>query len=112
MQGHGGLARSGSALDHECPGDGRADDPVLLGLDGADDVRHPAGALGVQRGQQRAFTLERIVVGEHVGVEHIVFDRLDGPALQDQVAAAADALPVEGGGLVEVAGFRAPASPP
>ena len=109
MQRDGGLAGAGTALDHEGAGDGGADDPVLLGLDGADDVRHPAGPLGVQGGQQRALALERIVVGEHVGVEDVILDGLDLAALQDQVAAAAHALPVERRGLVEVPGLgRAP----
>ena len=108
VQGDGGLAGAGTALDHEGAGDGGADDPVLLGLDGADDVRHPAGALGVQGSQQRTFALQRVVVGQQVGVEHVVLDRLDLAALQDQVAAAAHALPVEGRGLVEVAGFGRP----
>ena len=67
------------------------------------DIR--PGPLGVQGGQQGAFALERIVVGEHVGVEHVILDRLDLAALQDQVPAAADALPVERGGLVEMAGL-------
>ncbi len=109
VQCDGGLARSWPALDDDGAGDGRADDPVLLGLDGADDVRHPSGALGVQGRQQRALTLQRFVVGQHVGVEDVVFDGLDLAALQNQVAAAAHALAVEGRGLVEVPGFgRAP----
>ena len=105
VQGHGGLARAGAALDHQRAGDGGADDPVLLGLDGADDIRHPAGALGIQRGEQRPFALQGVVVRQQVGVEHVVLDGLDLAALQDQVPAAANALPVEGGGLVEVAGL-------
>ena len=39
------------------------------------------------------------------GVQDVVFNGFDVAALQDQVAAAADALPVERGGLVEVPGF-------
>ena len=74
VQRDGGLAGAGPALDHEGPGDGGPDDPVLLGLDGADDVGHAAGALGVQGSQQGAFALERIVVGQHVGVEHVILD--------------------------------------
>ena len=38
VQGDSGLARARAALDHEGAGDGGTDDPVLLGLDGADDV--------------------------------------------------------------------------
>ena len=108
MQRDGGLAGAGTALDHEGPGDGGADDAVLLGLDGADDVGHAPGPLRVQGGQQRAFALERVDVGEHPGVQHVILDRLDLAALQDEVPAAAHALPVERGGLVEVAGFGRP----
>jgi len=108
VQGDGRLAGARPALDHEGPGNGGADDPVLLGLDGADDVGHAAGPLGIQGGQEGAFALERVAVGEHVGVQHVVLDRLDLAALQDQVAAAAHALPVEGRCLVEMARFGSP----
>ena len=36
------------------------------------DIR--PGALGVQRGQQRAFALQRRAVGEHGRIQHVVFD--------------------------------------
>ena len=109
VQCDGGLARSGATLDDDGSGDGGADDPVLFGLDGAHDVRHASGALGVQGRQQRALALQRFIVGQHAGVKDVVLNGLDLAALQDQVAAAADTLAVEGRGLVEVPGFgRAP----
>ncbi len=44
VQGHGGLAGAGPALDHQHPVQAGPDDVVLLGLDGLDDVGHRAGA--------------------------------------------------------------------
>ena len=105
VQRDGGLAGSGTALDHQRAGHGGTDDAVLFGLDGSDDVRHASGALGIQGREQRAFPLHGFAAVQHGGVQDVVLDGLHFAALQDQVPAAADALAVEGGGLVEVAGF-------
>ena len=53
VQRHRGLAGARAALHDEHAGQPGADHLVLLGLDGLDDVAHPAGAVGGQRGQQR-----------------------------------------------------------
>ena len=67
---------------------------VLLGLDGRDDVDHPPGPAGAERGQQRrlagrAGVPRRLGVGE---VEHLVVDpgHLAQPGAD--VPAAPDAL--------------------
>ncbi len=57
MQGDGGLAGAGPALDDEDAVERGADDAVLLALDGRDDVGHPAGALRGQGRHQRALPL-------------------------------------------------------
>ena len=52
VQRDGGLAGAGAALHDEHAAVRGADDAVLLGLDGLHDVAHPAGAGGVERGEQ------------------------------------------------------------
>ena len=52
MQGHDGLAGAGTALHDEHAGLRRADDLVLLALDGGDDVAELAGATAFERGEQ------------------------------------------------------------
>ncbi len=103
MQGHDGLAGAGSALDHEHAVEVAADDAVLLGLDGGDDVAHAAGAPLVERGQQRGLTVERgaVVVGERVEVEQVVVHADDVAALGLQVAAPGHAHGRRRGGAVE-----------
>ena len=61
VQRDGGLAGAGAALDDEHAVVVGADDPVLLGLDGLDDVAHPAGAAGGQRRQQRGLVRQLVV---------------------------------------------------
>ena len=59
VQRHGGLARAGSALHEQDAGEGVADDPVLLALDGRDDVAHPSGTRTTERREQRTWPAER-----------------------------------------------------
>ena len=112
VQRHGGLAGAGTALDHEGAGHGRTDDRVLLGLDGGDDVAHAARAAGAERGEQRAFALERVPepgLLERLDVENVVFDRRDDAALGGEVAALDDARGVGGGrGVERASGGGAP----
>ena len=54
VQRHGGLAGAGTALDDQRTRQVAADHPVLLGLDGRDDVAHPPGAVGADGGHQGA----------------------------------------------------------
>jgi hypothetical protein len=49
VQGDGGLPGAGAALDDQDAGVRRASDRVLLGLQRADDVTHPAGSRGFER---------------------------------------------------------------
>jgi hypothetical protein len=51
VQGDRRLPGAGTALDHQDARVRRPDDRVLLGLQRADDVVHPAGSPGLQRGQ-------------------------------------------------------------
>ena len=53
MQRHDGLAGAGAALDDEHAVLRRADDLVLLALDGGDDVAERAGAATLERREQR-----------------------------------------------------------
>ena len=53
VQGHRGLACARAALHHHGLIEIRADDAVLLRLDGGHDVGHLTGSFGVERGQQR-----------------------------------------------------------
>ena len=101
----------GAALDDEDAGQRRADHPVLLGLDGADDVAHPAGAGGVERHHQRALAghdrpVPLRVVG--VEVEHLVLDAGHLPALGGQLPAPDHPVRPHRGGPVERLGRRRP----
>ncbi len=110
VEGDGGLAGAGGAVDDHDPFEGRADDAVLLGLDGGDDVPHAPGAGGVEGGHERALGADRGTgaVGA-VEVEDLVVERGDAPALGVEVAAAPHAGGGGGGGQVEApARLRAP----
>jgi hypothetical protein len=120
VQGHGGLAGAGAALHHQHPGVPGADDTVLLGLDGGDDVAHPAGAASVQRGQQRGLAGQprstagtcRAVGGPAVvsrgQVENLVVDAHHGAPPRPDVAAPPDPLRGDRGGDIERARRRGP----
>ncbi len=97
MQRDRGLAGSGTALDHQDPRPLGPDDPVLLGLDGFDDVAHPTRPRGVQCGQQSRLAGQtgaaecgqgRIVGLESGDVQIFVGDGLDDPPADPQVAPA------------------------
>ena len=64
VQRHCRLPRAGPALDDEDTGQRRADDLVLLALDGADDVAHLAGPRLAQGGQQRARAAQDQALGQ------------------------------------------------
>lgn len=63
VQGDGGLAGAGAALDDQDAAVGGADDPVLFGLDGLHDVVHAAGAGGVEGGEQHGVRVGALVTG-------------------------------------------------
>ena len=79
-----------------------------------DDVGHPAGALGGQRGQQRRLAGQRRTVGRasDVEVEHLVVDGGDRAAAGADVPAADDALGPAAASRCRTAGPPGPASRP
>ncbi len=87
VQRHDGLPGAGPALHDEDAAVRRADDPVLFRLDGLHDVVHPAGARGVQRGQQHGVRVGALVPGtDGVGEVHqLVVQRGDPPARRGDV---------------------------
>ncbi len=126
MQRHRRLAGSRTALDHEDAGQGRADDLVLLALDGADDVAHVACPGLAQGGEERTGATEDQPVGEQaftavarrptrvgrrhgmpVGVhEVLVLQPEHGPATHRQMPAPRQPLGIETGRPVERLGDR------
>ena len=79
VQRHGGFAGTRSTLHHHGLVEVGANNAILLGLDGCHDIGHLAGALGVQRCEQRAFAGQSAVrrrlpdlVGVHI--EYLVFN--------------------------------------
>ena len=71
-----GLAGAGPARDDEHAGDVGADRLVLLGLDRRDDVAHAAGAVALERGEQRAFARDlEPGLARRPLVEHLVVER-------------------------------------
>src|SRR5205085_10152145 len=92
VEGDGGLARPGAALDDEGRLEVVRDQPVLVGLDRRDDVAHPRVARPLELFQQ--------VVGDtravaRRAVKALVRDPEDLPALGAEAAAPANALPVD-----------------
>jgi hypothetical protein len=97
------LAGARPALDHQDALQRGADDPVLLGLDGGDDVAHPAGAPGGDAGDQHGLAGQRPAVrlGQPVEVEDLVVDAGDGALPGVDVPAPDQAGRILGGGGVE-----------
>src|SRR5699024_11774179 len=90
------LAGAGPTLDDEDAGERAADDRILLGLDGGDDIAHPARAVAGEGGQESSLALQvrtlRIVEGGDV--EHIVLDAGDQAISGDEMATTGDPLEV------------------
>jgi hypothetical protein len=110
VQGDGGLAGAGAALDDHHPAVRGADDAVLVGLDGAHDVAHAAGARGVQRGEQYGVAGGVLVAGAGLvaEVEDLVVQGGDPAALGGDVPAAPEPHRGVAGGQVERAGDVGP----
>ena len=84
MQGDDGLARTWAAVDDESAARSRADDGVLVGLDGAEHVPHPGRPAAAQAGDEGGLVVERGVPFKRVRGEHlvpVVADPAAGPAV-------------------------------
>jgi hypothetical protein len=84
VQSDDGLARTGTAVDHQGAAGSRPDDGVLVGLDGAEHVPHPARPVATQAGDEGGLVVERGVPFEPVRGEHlvpVVPDPATGPAI-------------------------------
>jgi hypothetical protein len=57
VEGDDGLAGAGPAVDHERAARPGADDRVLVGLDGAQDVAHPLGPAGAEARDERGLVV-------------------------------------------------------
>ncbi len=110
VQGHRGLAGARSARDDQRALDVGADRFVLFGLDGRDDVAHAAGAVALERGEQRAFTGDREAgFVDGLLVEHLVVEADQLAALLgDEVPAANDRHRLDRGRAVEGLRYRGP----
>ena len=126
VQRHDRLAGSRAALHHQHPGLWAADDLVLLGLDGGDDVAELAGAASFQCGEQRAVAAEAgvgaettlsnrwrresVVVAdaEVAFAEQLVLQTQQGAALHGEVPASGEAHRLASGGTVERLGDGRP----
>ena len=84
VQSHDGLPRPRTAVDDERAARTRADDGVLVGLDGAEHVSHPGRPAAAQAGDESGLIVERGVPLETVRGEHlvpVVADPAAGPAI-------------------------------
>ncbi len=103
VQGDRGLARSRPAADDQHAVHVGADRFVLFGLDRGDDVAHAAGAVALQRGEQRALARDpEAFVFHGILVEDLVVEGGDLAALAgDEVAAPDDRHRLDRGRPVE-----------
>ncbi len=79
-----GLPRTRTAVDDESAAGSRADDGVLVGLDGAEHIAHPRRAVAAQAGDEGGLVVERGMADEPVRGEHlvpVVADPAAGPAI-------------------------------
>lgn len=84
VQGDDGLAGARPAVDDEGATGARADDGVLVRLDGAEHIPHPGRAVGAQAGDEGGLVVERGMPGDAVRTEHlvpVVADPAAGPAV-------------------------------
>ncbi len=85
VQSDDGLACPRTAVDDESAAGTRADDGVLVGLDGAEHIAHPGRAVAAQAGDEGGLVVERCGVSfEAVRGEHlvpVVADPAAGPAV-------------------------------
>ena len=84
MQSNDRLPRTRTAFDDERPAGARADDGVLIGLDGAEHVSHLGRAAAAQAGNEGGQVVERRVPFQPLGAEDlvpVVGDPTTGPAV-------------------------------
>ena len=84
VQSDDGLTRTGTAVDDESAARSRADDGVLVGLDGAEHVAHPGRPVAAQTGDEGGLVVECGVPFKPVRGEHlvpVVADPAAGPAI-------------------------------
>ena len=84
VQSDDGLPGTRTAVDDESAAGARADDGVLVGLDGAEHVSHPGRPAAAQAGDEGGLVVERGVPFEPVRGEHlvpVVADPAAGPAI-------------------------------
>ena len=118
VEGDDGLAGARATLHHEHAGLRRADDLVLLALDGGHDVAEAAGAALLEGGDQRGVAAEAgpvavalLDVGADAEValaEQLVFDVEELAALHGEVATPGQSHRVAARGPVERLGHRCP----
>ncbi len=89
VQGDDGLPGAGPAVDDERACGPGTDDRVLVGLDRAEDVAHPRGAVGAEAGDEGGLVVEGGVALEPVRGEDLV-PVVGDPATGPAVAASAD----------------------
>ena len=94
------LAGAGAALDDQKALVGRANDAVLLRLDGGDDITHSAVA-GLAEGVHEGTLALKFEPGRAGGIQQLVFETCDASVTGGNVAAAHDTVRLGGGGLVE-----------
>jgi len=84
VQSDDGLPRTRTAVDDESAAGSRADDGVLVGLDGAEHVSHAGRTVAAQAGDEGGLVVERDVTLKPVRGEHlvpVVADPAAGPAI-------------------------------
>ena len=112
VQGDGRLAGARAALDVGHGGGGGADDQVLFGLDGGDDVAHGVAAGLAEGGHQGAVAddgqLVAVEEGLQLGAHQVVLDAEHLAALGADDPAADDPAGVDRGGAVEGGGGGRP----
>ena len=109
MQPHCGLAGAGSSLDGRELTQGRADDLVLLGLNGGGDVEHLAGASPLELGQE-GITAPQPGGGGIVPdvAEEVVGHSHDSSAIDHDLAPTGQPQGVLGAGSIEGHGDGGP----
>ena len=101
MQRHSGLTGTGATLHHTHTRQIRADNRILLSLNGRHDIAHAAGTLLIQCRQQSALTVQGLRILQHGLIEDLILNIRDSAALKHQMAAAAHTHRLESSRLIE-----------